>query len=218
MVTPDKDFAQLVSDNIFMYRPARMGNGIEIWGIPEVLEKFEIESPIQVIDYLGMMGDAVDNIPGIPGVGDKTAKKFLKTYGSIENLLENAHDIKGKLGEKIEANKEQGLLSKELAKIILDVPVNFEPEDYKFKKPDQSKVNTLFEELEFRRIAESFNKIFFVQEEKNNDKNQIINEKSDKSSLKYGQQFDLFAAPGSGNLEEITEQKTLKTMTTYINQ
>ena len=141
MVTPDKDFAQLVSDNIFMYRPARMGNGIEIWGIPEVLEKFEIESPIQVIDYLGMMGDAVDNIPGIPGVGDKTAKKFLKTYGSIENLLENAHDIKGKLGEKIEANKEQGLLSKELAKIILDVPVNFEPEDYKFKKPDQSKVN-----------------------------------------------------------------------------
>ena len=88
MVTPDKDFAQLVSDNIFMYRPARMGNGIEIWGIPEVLEKFEIESPIQVIDYLGMMGDAVDNIPGIPGVGDKTAKKFLKTYGSIENLLE----------------------------------------------------------------------------------------------------------------------------------
>ena len=171
MVTPDKDFAQLVSDNIFMYRPARMGNGIEIWGIPEVLEKFEIESPIQVIDYLGMMGDAVDNIPGIPGVGDKTAKKFLKTYGSIENLLENAHDIKGKLGEKIEANKEQGLLSKELAKIILDVPVNFEPENYKFKKPDQSKVNTLFEELEFRRIAESFNKIFFVQEEKNNDKN-----------------------------------------------
>ena len=131
MVTPDKDFAQLVSDNIFMYRPARMGNGIEIWGIPEVLEKFEIESPIQVIDYLGMMGDAVDNIPGIPGVGDKTAKKFLKTYGSIENLLENAHDIKGKLGEKIQANKEQGLLSKELSKIILDVPVNFEPEDYK---------------------------------------------------------------------------------------
>ena len=153
MVTPDKDFAQLVSDNIFMYRPARMGNGIEIWGIPEVLEKFEIENPTQVIDYLGMMGDAVDNIPGIPGVGDKTAKKFLKTYGSIENLLENTHDIKGKLGEKIEANKEQGLLSKELAKIILNVPVNFEPEEYKFKKPDQLKVNTLFEELEFRRIA-----------------------------------------------------------------
>ena len=128
----------------------------------------------------------------------------------LENLLENAHDIKGKLGEKIEANKEQGLLSKELSKIILDVPVNFEPKDYKFKKPDQSKVNTLFEELEFRRIAESFNKIFLVQEEKNNDKNQIINEKSDKSSFKYGQQFDLFSTPGIGNIEEITEQKNIK--------
>ena len=104
MVTPDKDFAQLVSENIFMYRPARMGNGIEIWGIPEVKAKFEIERPEQVIDYLGMMGDAVDNIPGLPGVGDKTAKKFLKEYGSMEALLENTHEIKGKLKEKIEAN------------------------------------------------------------------------------------------------------------------
>ena len=89
MVTPDKDFAQLVSENIFMYRPARMGNGIEIWGIPEVQEKFEVERPEQVIDYLGMMGDAVDNIPGLPGVGDKTAKKFIKAYGSMEGLLEH---------------------------------------------------------------------------------------------------------------------------------
>ena len=88
MVTPDKDFAQLVSENIFIYRPARMGNGIEIWGVPEVKEKFEIERPDQVIDYLGMMGDSVDNIPGLPGVGDKTAKKFLKTFGSMENLLD----------------------------------------------------------------------------------------------------------------------------------
>ncbi|MDA8993590.1 DNA polymerase I, partial [Flavobacteriaceae bacterium] len=126
MVTPDKDFAQLVSENIFMYRPARMGNGIEIWGIPEVLEKFEIDRPEQVIDYLGMMGDAVDNIPGLPGVGEKTAKKFLKEYGSMENLLENTYEIKGKLREKIEANKELGLLSKELAKILLDVPVRFQ--------------------------------------------------------------------------------------------
>jgi len=91
MVTPDKDFAQLVSENIFMYRPARMGNAIEIWGIPEVQARFEIERPEQVIDYLGMMGDAVDNIPGLPGVGDKTAKKFLKEYGSMEVLLENTH-------------------------------------------------------------------------------------------------------------------------------
>jgi DNA polymerase-1 len=103
MVTPDKDFAQLVSENIFMYRPARMGNGIEIWGVPEVQEKFEIERPEQVIDYLGMMGDSVDNIPGLPGVGDKTAKKFLKQFGSMENLLGNLDQVQGKLKEKIEA-------------------------------------------------------------------------------------------------------------------
>jgi DNA polymerase-1 len=100
MVTPDKDFAQLVSENIFMYRPARMGNDIEIWGIPEVKEKFQVERPEQVIDYLGMMGDAVDNIPGLPGVGDKTAKKFIAEFGSIENLLANTNKLKGKLKEK----------------------------------------------------------------------------------------------------------------------
>ena len=135
MVTPDKDFAQLVSKNIFMYRPSRMGNGIEIWGIPEVQKKFEIEHPEQVIDYLGMMGDAVDNIPGLPGVGDKTAKKLLKTYGNIETVLENSNEIKGKLGEKIEANKAQGLLSKKLATIMLDVPVKFEAAEYKLDRP-----------------------------------------------------------------------------------
>ena len=95
MVTPDKDFAQLVSENIFMYRPARMGNGIEIWGVPEVQEKFGIERPEQVIDYLGMMGDSVDNIPGLPGVGDKTAKKFLKQFGSMESLLDNLDQVQG---------------------------------------------------------------------------------------------------------------------------
>ena len=127
MVTPDKDFAQLVSENIFMYRPARMGNGIEIWGIPEVQEKFEVERPEQVIDYLGMMGDAIDNIPGLPGVGDKTAKKFIKAYGSMEGLLEHTNELKGKLKEKIEANKALGILSKQLATILLDVPYNSMP-------------------------------------------------------------------------------------------
>ncbi len=112
MVTPDKDFAQLVSENIFMYRPARMGNGIEIWGVKEVQEKFEVNDPLQVIDFLGMMGDAVDNIPGLPGVGEKTAKKLLAEFGSMENLLENTDKLKGKMREKIEANKEIGLLSK----------------------------------------------------------------------------------------------------------
>ena len=103
MVTPDKDFAQLVSENIFMYRPARMGNGIEIWGVEEVKQKFEIERPEQVIDFLGMMGDAIDNIPGLPGVGEKTAKKLLAEFGSMENLLANTDKLKGALKEKIEA-------------------------------------------------------------------------------------------------------------------
>ena len=199
MVTPDKDFAQLVSENIFMYRPARMGNGIEIWGIPEVQKKFEIERPEQVIDYLGMMGDAVDNIPGLPGVGDKTAKKFLKTYGSMEALLENAHEIKGKLGEKIQAHKEQGVLSKELATILLDVPVTFEAEDYALSEPDQSKVSVLFEELEFRRMAENFKKIFSIQEETPSEEGEKTKE---SVRPQEGQQFDLFAAPGSGNSSE----------------
>ena len=111
MVTPDKDYAQLVSEKIFMYKPARMGNGIEIWGIPEVQKRFEVERPEQVIDYLGMMGDASDNIPGLPGVGDKTAKKYIKQYGSMEGYLDDAQNIKGKLGEKIRDNAELGRLS-----------------------------------------------------------------------------------------------------------
>ena len=200
MVTPDKDFAQLVSKNIFMYRPSRMGNGIEIWGIPEVQKKFEIEHPEQVIDYLGMMGDAVDNIPGLPGVGDKTAKKLLKTYGNIEAVLENSREIKGKLGEKIEANKAQGLLSKKLATIMLDVPVKFEAEKYKFDDPDHSEANALFDELEFRRIKETFKKIF--QKEKLNNLDDVHRE---------GKQFDLFASPGSGfkNEDQKSERKNL---------
>ncbi|MGB0601170.1 MAG: 5'-3' exonuclease, partial [Flavobacteriaceae bacterium] len=165
MVTPDKDFAQLVSENIFMYRPARMGNGIEIWGIPEVQEKFEVERPEQVIDYLGMMGDAVDNIPGLPGVGDKTAKKFIKAYGSMEGLLEHTDELKGKLKEKIEASKELGVLSKQLATILLDVPVQFNAKDYELSQPDAQAVSALFEELEFRRMAENFKKIFSPAEE-----------------------------------------------------
>ena len=160
MVTPDKDFAQLVSENIFMYRPARMGNGIEIWGLPEVQEKFEVERPEQVIDYLGMMGDSVDNIPGLPGVGDKTAKKFLKQFGSMENLIENLDQVQGKLKEKIEANKDLGMLSKKLATIITDVPVQFNEKDYELSDPDMDAVSAIFEELEFRRIQENFKRIF----------------------------------------------------------
>ena len=162
MVTPDKDFAQLVSENIFMYKPARMGNGIEIWGVPEVLAKFEIERPEQVIDFLGMMGDAADNIPGLPGVGEVTAKKLLKEFGTMENLLANTDKLKGKMKENIEANKEKGLLSKTLATILLDCPVTFNENDYELTRPDIEKTDAIFQELEFRRMAEQFDNLFKV--------------------------------------------------------
>jgi len=169
MVTPDKDFAQLVSDNIFLCKPARMGNSMEIWGVDEVKDKFEIDNPEQVIDYLGMMGDSVDNIPGLPGVGDKTAKKFIKQYGSLENLLQNAHEITGKLGEKISNNKDLGILSKKLARIILDVPIDYNLNDFELSKPDNTAVFEVFDELEFRRIKETFYKIFGLEKSEKND-------------------------------------------------
>ena len=192
MVTPDKDFAQLVSKNIFIYRPARMGNDVEIMGIKEVNEKFEIENPKQVIDYLAMVGDSVDNIPGLQGVGDKTAKKFIKEFGSIENLLDNTEKIKGKLREKIEGKKSLGLLSKKVASIILDVPVDFDKSKFKLRHPDSDRLNSIFEELEFKRIKETTRKIFF---DSNTD---IVGlEEPKKSQKKAGSQTNIF-----GNLEE----------------
>ena len=162
MVTPDKDFAQLVSENIFMYRP-RFGGGYETWGVEEVKQNFEIQDPLQVIDFLGMKGDAVDNIPGLPGVGDKTAKKFLAQYGSMEGLLANTHELKGKMKEKVEANAELGLLSKKLATILLDVPVEFDETDFELNTPDIDKVKEIFQELEFRRLTENLIKTFAVE-------------------------------------------------------
>ena len=159
MVTPDKDFAQLVSENIFMYRPM-FGGGYETWGIPEIQKKFEVERPEQVIDYLGMMGDASDNIPGLPGVGDKTAKKFIKAYGSMEGLLANTHELKGKMKEKVEASKELGILSKELATIMLDVPVEFHEEDFEMSQPNMEAVTEIFQDLEFRRMIVNFTNTF----------------------------------------------------------
>ena len=202
MVTPDKDFAQLVSENIFMYRPARMGNDIEIWGIPEVQKKFEIERPEQVIDYLGMMGDSVDNIPGLPGVGDKTAKKFLAQYGSMEALLENTHELKGKMKENIEANKDLGILSKKLARILLDVPVQFDAKSYVLSKPDVGAVKELFQELEFRRLGETFVKVFTP-----NETPAVTKEDSAPQAAPVA--FDLFHQPGSGQQEVSFEYKTL---------
>jgi DNA polymerase-1 len=191
MVTPDKDYAQLVSENIFMYRPARMGNGIEIWDVEKVKEKFEIEHPLQVIDYLGMMGDAVDNIPGLPGVGDKTAKKFLKAYGSMEGLLAHTHELKGKMKEKVEANKELGLLSKQLATIMLDCPVEFHEENYRLTHPDFQKVTAVFQELEFRRSLDSVNKLF---QHPNAEQTAVASaDSSEKKTSPASAQLDLFA-------------------------
>ncbi len=160
MVTADKDFAQLVDDHIFLYKPSRMGNGIEIWDIEKVKEKFGVEHPEQVIDFLGMMGDSVDNIPGLPGVGEKTAKKFLAEFGSMENLLANTDKLKGKMKEKVEANKELGLLSKKLATININAPIEFDEKKYELDTPDFEKTQEIFKELEFRRIAEQFNRLF----------------------------------------------------------
>jgi DNA polymerase I len=199
MVTPDKDFAQLVSENIFMYKPARMGNGIEIWGIPEVLEKFEIERPEQVIDFLGMMGDAADNIPGLPGVGEVTAKKFLKEFGTMENLLANTDKLSGKMKDNIEANKEKGILSKKLATILLDCPVVFDENDYELSTPDVAKTDALFNELEFRRMAEQFD-VLFKKGGATAQLNQVDESKLYKKPLpkvvgtKNEDQFDLFGS------------------------
>lgn len=152
-MTPDKDFAQLVSENIFIYKPARMGNGAEILGVKEVLEKWEIERVDQVIDILGLWGDAVDNIPGIPGIGEKTAKDLIKRYGSMENIIANSHELKGKQKENVENFAEQGLLSKRLATILLDAPVDFNAEEFKLTEPSKELLEPLFAELEFRTLG-----------------------------------------------------------------
>ena len=197
MVTPDKDFAQLVSENIFMYKPARMGNDIEIWGIPQVLEKFEIQDPLQVIDYLGMMGDAADNIPGLPGVGEKTAKKLLAEFGSLENMLANTDKIKGALKDKIEANAELGILSKKLATILLDCPVQFDEHDYELSKPDVEKTDALFQELEFRQMKTQFDKLFGTGKEydeidTNGESSSTPSAKKTAAKRSHEDQFDLF--------------------------
>ncbi|MEY2963147.1 MAG: polymerase [Bacteroidota bacterium] len=153
MMTPDKDFGQLVSPNIFMYRPGRGGNPPEVWGEAEVCEKFGLQNVDQVVDYLGMMGDAVDNIPGLPGVGAKTAQKLLEQYGSLEETLAHADEIKGKLGEKVRDNAELGILSKRLARIITDVPIDLNPDSLTRDPWEEEALLEIFEELEFRTLG-----------------------------------------------------------------
>ena len=210
MVTPDKDYAQLVSDNIFIYRPSRGGNDVEIWGVKEVQEKFEVQNPLQVIDFLGMMGDAVDNIPGLPGVGEKTAKKLLADFGSMENLLAHTDQLKGKLRENIESNKEKGILSKQLATIMLDVPVTFDEEDFAMSEPDFEAVGRIFEELEFRQLLQNFLRTY--QPQMATTPPPLTGNKPTEGQLSLFTQGDLFAQP------QVMSEKKNSTNTPHFYQ
>lgn len=194
-MTPDKDFAQLVSENILIYKPARMGNGAEIIGIKEVLEKWEIEHIEQVIDILALWGDAVDNIPGIPGIGEKTAKKLIQQYGSVENIIAHSHELKGKQRENVENFAEQGLMSKKLATIILDVPIELEIDKLILEEPNREVLEPLFAELEFRTLGRRvFGEDFKVNESK---------------TAQIGQ-FDMFNPPSSpAKTSDLTENEAV---------
>jgi DNA polymerase-1 len=200
MVTPDKDYGQLVRDNIKIYKPGYQGGSVEILGAKEVCEKWGIERVDQVIDILGLMGDAVDNIPGIPGVGEKTAAKLLKEYDTLENVLENADQIKGALGEKVRKGKELAILSKQLATINTNVPVLFEEDEFKLKEFNRGALEEIFKALEFRTIGK-----------------RLLGEnfEAGKPQAKQGVQGDLFAphAPAPFAAEEgepITEAAAQK--------
>ncbi|MBI1305302.1 MAG: DNA polymerase I [Bacteroidetes bacterium] len=152
MMTPDKDYGQLVTERTKMYRPGRSGSEHEIWGPEEICKKFDLDRVDQVIDYLGLMGDAVDNIPGVPGVGPKTASTLLKQYGTIENLYKHTDELKGKLKEKIEENEDQALISKKLATILLDAPVDLDEDALVLEEPNKEEIKKIFEEVEFKTL------------------------------------------------------------------
>ena len=192
MVTPDKDYAQLVSENIFMYKPGRQGKPDEILGVEEIKEKWEVETPEQVIDILGMWGDSVDNIPGIPGIGEKTAKKLIKQFGSLESLLENTDQLKGKQKENVINFGEQGKISKMLATIILDVPIEVGDDDLQINEPNKEDLTALFQELEFRTLG----------------KRVLGDEYEFNSPPKSGEQMDMFGSGGE-DLETLDQGRNI---------
>ena len=153
MMTPDKDYAQLVEEHVYLYKPAFMGNGVDIFGVPEVLEKWDIERIDQVADFLGLQGDSADNIPGIPGIGSKTAVKLLKEYGTVENLVAHSHELKGKQKENVENFGAQGILSKQLATIDINVPLEFNADELVYEGPNEEVLKALFEDLEFKTLS-----------------------------------------------------------------
>lgn len=199
-MTPDKDFGQLVSDHIFIYKPARMGNGMEILGVKEILEKWEIENVEQVIDILGLWGDAVDNIPGIPGIGEKTAKQLIKQYGSVENIIANSHELKGKLRENVENFAQQGLVSKKLATIMLNAPVDLDVDALHVDEPNREVLEPLFAELEFRTLGRRV----FGEEFSINDRKPVTNTSG---------QMDMFASPAT-----TTNDDSAKAVDPYVEK
>lgn len=208
MYTPDKDYGQLVDEHIFLYKPAFLGNGIEIQGIPEILDRWGIKRIDQVVDVLGLMGDKVDNIPGIPGVGEKTAVKLLEQYDTLEGILENADKVPGKLGEKIRAGKESALVSKWLAKIDVDVPVPFEEERYLLNEEYTQELADLFDELEFRTLKA---RIFKTTGEATS----TVNEKP-KAKQQDGNQMSLFGDQPSE--QEEFKNTTKKTINDVVHE
>ncbi|MBL3654707.1 DNA polymerase I [Fulvivirga sediminis] len=202
MMTPDKDYGQLVQEHVYLYKPAYMGNAVDILGVEEVCKKWDIESVDQVADMLGLQGDASDNIPGIPGIGPKTAAKLIKTYGSVENLVEHADDLKGKQKENVQNFGAQGILSKELATINTEVPLEFNEEDLLYTGPDKDKLQPIFDELEFRTLL----KRVFGQEASS----------ASASSASSSGQLSMFSAESKEAIEVeeevVTEKSTIKTV------
>ncbi len=200
MMTPDKDFGQLVSENIFMYKPGRRGEPAEVWGVPEICAKFEVDDPLKVIDILGLWGDAVDNIPGIPGIGEKTSKKLIAQYGSVEGLIEHADELKGKQKENVINFADQGRMSKMLATIILDVDVPFDVEHLTLCAPDKEKIKKVFTELEFRNMAK-----------------RVLGEEiviTSQPSTTSDSQLDLFGTQSNIEHQEPVEETKVKTIAT----
>ena len=175
MLTPDKDYGQLVRDNVYMYRPKFGNAGYDVMGVEEVKQKYELSTPLQVIDLLGLMGDASDNIPGCPGVGEKTAIKLIKEFGSIDNLVANTEQLKGAMKKKVEENKEKILFSKFLATIKTDVPMELNLDDLKIQEPNEEELRKIFEELEFKTLIDR------------------VLKKTQKTQKKADSQLDLFA-------------------------
>lgn len=199
MMTPDKDYSQLVEEHIYLYKPAFMGNGVEILGIPEVLAKFEIKRVDQVRDILGLQGDAVDNIPGIPGIGEKTARKLLEEFDTVENLIANADQLKGKLKENVIGFAQQGILSKQLATIHVEVPIAFEPEKLIMEEVNREAVKSLFEELEFRTLI----KRVLGEETGTASKPTAAPPKSNQTGVQLNM-FDAIASPAVSSVQEET--------------